>query len=255
MIGAGIGDRIPAIRIYFRNILENSTVTPASENTSYPRHRLHDRHIGRLFKGNSTPSSFYIFIDQGLSHLYPVDTIIIPSGHNLSGLVLQLQYSQDGIYYPYIDSWMGYPGLMKRSFSSVAARYWTFFIQNPASPPEIPELFLTHSYQLQRNPDYGYLHGTRPNVSRIESQSGVVQKTKLGSRRRIFHYSFTRIGDDQRADLETFDAACEGIRSFYVEDMDGKIYFAELPEGGLPPFRAERAGRWGLDLDVLEVVP
>jgi peptidoglycan/xylan/chitin deacetylase (PgdA/CDA1 family) len=53
------------IKIIYRNILENSTVTVTTENTSFPKYRLYDRDIGKLFKGNSAPANFYITLDQG----------------------------------------------------------------------------------------------------------------------------------------------------------------------------------------------
>ena len=53
------------IKILYRNILENSTVTVTSENSSFPKYRLYDRDIGRLFKGNSTPANFYVILNLG----------------------------------------------------------------------------------------------------------------------------------------------------------------------------------------------
>ena len=73
-----------SIYLLYRNILENSTVTTTNENSDYPKWRLHDRDIGKLFKGTST-ANHTIKADQGASPQYDVDTLIIPAGHNLIG--------------------------------------------------------------------------------------------------------------------------------------------------------------------------
>ncbi len=83
------------VKILYRNILENSTVVVTSENASFPKYRLYDRDIGKLFKGASTPAEFYITLDQGASLSYPVDRLIIPAGHNFNGRGLRIQYSND----------------------------------------------------------------------------------------------------------------------------------------------------------------
>ena len=61
------------------------------------------------------------------------------------------------------------------------------------------------------------------------------------------------MSDAQKADLEVFDSGTDGIKNFYIEDLQGNLFLAELPEG-LPRFRAEEGGRWAIDLEILEVL-
>jgi len=78
--------------IYYGNLLESSTVSVSNENTSFPKYRLYDRDIGKLFKGGTNPTNFIILIDQ-VTNMYGVSGLIIPAGHNLNSRVMRLQYS------------------------------------------------------------------------------------------------------------------------------------------------------------------
>ena len=83
------------IKLCYRNILETGTVTVTTENTLFPKYRLYNRDIGKLFKGTAFASPFAIKVDQGAVISYPVDRLIIPAGHNLNGLACSLRYSTD----------------------------------------------------------------------------------------------------------------------------------------------------------------
>jgi hypothetical protein len=50
--------------LLYRNILENSTITVSNENASFPKWRLHDRDVGKLFKGTAS-TDHQIIADQG----------------------------------------------------------------------------------------------------------------------------------------------------------------------------------------------
>lgn len=242
------------MRLYYRNYFESGTVEVTSENSSYPKYRLYDRAQGLLFKGTNIPEGFIIKVDLGESQFYPeIDTFILGKNHNLMGLTLILAYSEDGINYDNAIQWVCTSGINLKKFTKIGRRYWGLWILNPSSIPEVGELFLTKEYVFEQNPDWGYDYGDKKNIERIESQSGFSQKTKYGEKRKRRSYRLTKMNDAQRIDLETFEEAIDGVKNFYIEDMEGNIFFAELPEG-LPDFKSEPMGRWSIDLNVLEVL-
>lgn len=241
-------------KLYYQNYFESGTVTVTSENSSYPKYRLYDRAQGLLFKGTSHPDPFEIKVDLGVSGPYPpIDTIILGENHNLTGLTLILAYSDNDTDYTTAKSWTATAGIIRQSFTQAQHRYWCLSIGAPVSDPEIGELFLTKLFSFERNPNLGYGYGKQKNITRLESKAGYAQKTKWGEMRDRRTYRLTKIEDAQRIDIETFEDAIDSIKNFYIEDLEGNLFFAELPEP-LPNFIAEPMGRWSLDFTIQEVL-
>lgn len=244
------------IKLVYRNILENSTVTVTSENTSFPKYRLYDRDIGKLFKGNSTPTNFYITLDQGAVVTYEVDRLFIPAGHNLDTLVIKLQYSTDNFAGDVHDalSWtQSGAGLIDKEFTGQNKRYWRLNIASPASAPELPEMFLGKVYLFERTSSWGFEEEDQDNVEREESASGKSYRAKYGERRLHRRYSLEKITDSQKTNLQTWDRHTERIKAIYVEDATDSVFFAELMNG--LKFGAMSEGRWKCDIELLEVLP
>ena len=242
------------LKLYYQNYFESGTITVTSENSSYPKYRLYDRTQGLLFKGSSHPDPFQIKVDLGASGPYPaIDTIILGKNHNLSGLTLTLAYSDNDTDYTTAKSWAATAAINRQSFTQAQHRYWRLSIAVPASDPEIGELFLTKLLSFERNPSLGYGYGKRKNINRLESQAGYAQKIKWGEMRNRRTYRLTKIEEAQRIDIETFENAIDSVKNFYIEDLEGNLFFAEFPEP-LPEFIAEPMGRWGLDFTVQEVL-
>jgi hypothetical protein len=242
------------LKIYYQNYLESGAITVTSENASYPKYRLYDRAQGLLFKGTSHPNPFEIKVDLGASGPYPgIDTLILGENHNLAGLTLALYYSDNGTDYTLITSWPATTGINRQSFTEIQHRHWLLSIAAPATDPEIGELFLTKYLAFERNPNLGYGYGKQKNISRLESKAGYAQKTKWGEMRNQRTYHLTKMEDLQRIDIETFEDAIDSIKNFYIEDLEGNLFFAEFPEP-LPNFIAEPMDRWGLDFTIQEVL-
>jgi len=242
------------LKLYYQNYLESGTVTVTSENASYPKYRLYDRAQGLLFKATSNPSWFTINLDLGAQGPYPtIDTLILGKNHNLNGLTGNLGYSDNGTDYVWFDSFVFTSGIYRFSFTSQSHRYWRLGINNAQAIPEIGELFLTKRLAFERNPNLGYGYGKQKNINRLESKAGYTQKTKWGDTRNRRIYHLTKMEDLQRIDMETFEDAIDSIKNFYIEDLEGNLFFAEFPEP-LPDFIAEPMGRWGLDFTVQEVL-
>jgi len=242
------------LKLYYQNYLESGTVTVTSENSSFPKYRLYDRAQGLLFKGSSHPDPFQIKADLGASGPYPaIDTIILGENHNLTGLTLTLAFSDNDTDYTTAKSWEAATGINRQSFTQAQHRYWRFSIAAPPSDPEIGELFLTKRLAFERNPNLGYGYGKQKNINRLESKAGYAQKTKWGEMRDRRTYHLTKVGSAQRIDIETFEDVIDSIKNFYIEDLEGDLFFAEVPEP-LPNFIAEPMGRWGLDFTIQEVL-
>lgn len=242
------------LKLYYQNYFESGTIIVASEDASYPKYRLHDRAQGLLFKGTTHPDYFVIKLDLGASGPYPlIDTLILGENHNLSGLLLFLCYSENGTDWTYHAQWTATSGINRKSFTAITRRWWQLIISFPASNPEIGELFLTKLLSFERNPNLGYGYGKQKNINRLESSAGYVQKTKWGEMRKRRTYHLTKMEETQRIDIETFEDAIDSIKNFYIEDLEGNLFFAELP-APLPDFVAEPMGRWGLDFTIQEVL-
>ena len=143
------------IKCAYKNILESSAVSLAAgtEDSVYPLYRLYDRDIGRIFK-TTAAETIEVKVDQGPTGNLAADRLLIPSGHNLDGMALDIKYSDnDADYYDATTQW-GQPGtgLINKSWDSATHRYWKFIMTSPVAVPEMPELFLTQTYAWEKDP-------------------------------------------------------------------------------------------------------
>ncbi len=246
------------IKLMYRNILETGAVTVTTENANFPKYRLHDRDIGLLFKATAFASPFAIVIDQGASDIYEVDRLLIPAGHNLNGLACSLRYSTDNFVsddHEAVGWTQGDALLIDKAFTGQTKRYWKLNITAPATIVEIAEMFLTKVYAFTRNPSWGFGYGDKRNVIREESLDGHIQKTKWGEPRIHQRYDLVKIPDAQKTVMKAWDDHCEGVKSFFIEDVLGTVLFAELVANGLGDFKAEVEGRWAVSIEVQGVLP
>lgn len=188
---------------------------------------------------------------------YPVDCLVIPAGHSLNGLALTLQCSSDYFISEAIDAatWNQIDTLMiNKSMTEYTKRYWRLlFTPTTVIIPGFAEMFLTKMYIFARNPSWGFTTGNRQNITRNETSSGKVRMIKNGLARREQSYVLAHIATAQKTALEAWETASDGnLKPIYVEDESGNIFFAEP----ISPFqfRNESEGRWGLNLNLLEVL-
>ena len=244
------------IKLCYRNILETGNVSVTDQNNSFPSYRLYDRDIGKLFKGNSAGNNntFTIQVDQSANNAYDVDRLIIPVGHSLNGLPLALSHSNDGNNWtPALNSWNATASKVDSSFNNTVKRYWKLEITTANNAPEMPEMFLTKEYQFERNPNYGLEDGKKKNILSDETQSGLVRLVKFGEPRRFRTYQLTKIGDNQKTNLESWDNHCEGIKALYLIDHQNDAFFAWLTTKDLI-FAMEHENRWSVRMEFLEVL-
>lgn len=214
------------LKIIYRNILENSTVTVTTENASFPKYRLYDRSIAKLFKGTGFASPFDIRADQGAVTSYPVDRLIIPVGHNLNGLSCGLYYSANDVDYTTVEEWTQPNALLiSKTFAAQTKRYWIFHAQAPATIVELPEMSLGKSYTFAVNPVWGSRQGRKRNILSDETRSGYDRDVKFGELRRVRTYDLKDMENAQEAELEALETLCEGVKPFWVEDHNSSVIF------------------------------
>jgi hypothetical protein len=237
------------------NILETSTVTlPAgTEDTDFPLYRLYDRHVGRLFKTTSAVTT-EIKVDQGATGTRSVDTLIVPQAHNLDGMTLDVKHSDDDqTYTPAVAQWTADEGLIEKSWAAVAARYWKFIITAPGSIPEIPELFLTETYDWAKDParPTGPL-SDQGNVERAETFGGKARFLVKGSARKRRGYSVRRCKEAQKNQMASLQATMDAGKPFWLYDGSSWLY-GELR---IPmDIREVAYGTYSYEFDFLEVLP
>ncbi len=239
------------------NILESGAVTlsAGSADPSGPLARLWDRNVGRFFKA-AAATTLEVRVDQGATGPYlSIDTLFIPQAHNLDGMTLDIQYSDDDASYtPAVSQWVqSGGGLITKSWAPVVARYWKFIVTSPASAPEFAELFLSASVEWIKNP-------TRPagrlerifNVAHTSTASGADRFLIHGLPRRRRSYSLPSIGEAQKDLLLELNESWAGVKPFWLSDHTGQWMFGRLDS---PLEVAEEAHqRYSARFEFLEVI-
>jgi len=243
------------IYLLYRNILEHSDITVTNEDSDYPHWRLHDRDIGRLFKGTGT-ANHTVHIDQGATTQYEADTLIIPSGHNLTGgAQLDWEYSaNDADWSDMVTAWAGAAGqIAKEAGSAQDKRYWRLVLTSLAALPEIPELWIGEQVELADVIAWGYSEGLRGNVERIEALSGRPHFLELGEEREYRNYLCKLQSSAVRDDLEAFFSHSRG-KPFWLKDLDGEWRYMSLADPNIGPFARPALNRYDLQLEMIEVL-
>jgi hypothetical protein len=239
--------------VAYRNILENSTIT-AAENASFPKYRLYDRDIGKLFKAAAFASPFYIKANQGATTIYEVDRLVIPVGHNLNGLACSLRYSTDDFSsddHEAVGWTQGDALLIDKTFTAATKQYWKLNVTAPATIVEMPEMFLSKIYTFDRNPGWGSTVEKQKNIKRDETQSGKMRRVKFGEPRLSAIYDLVLLTTQKMA-FEAWDTGMDGTKSIYLWNEDDTPYFMELLNDLKFVYRAN--GIWGTNLELLEVL-
>lgn len=242
------------LKTYHLNILESSTVTsdPAADS-SFPVTRLYDRHIGRFYKAGSAADTT-IHIDQGASNIQEVDTLIIPKDHNLSTLSCTLSYSDNDSDWTIVSSWtQADSSQIEKPFTAATHRYWRLVVSSPASAVQIAEVFLTKSYEWDRNPEE-LDRGVYPefNVERKEDSGGRPRFIVYGSSKRRREYNLYKIHDTDKTQIEALNESWAGSKPFYLKDHDSNLMYGEL----ISPLQFRLSGSYAdTPFHFLEVLP
>ena len=195
-----------------------------------------------------------VFLFEDSNYL-SIDQLFIPSGHNLNGMTIDLKYSDDDITYTEaLTQFHGYPGLIQKSFTTQQKQFWKFIITSPAVIPQIPELFLSPSYEWIRNPS----RPTGPldpvfNVERRQTAGGAVRYLEHGDPQRQRQYHMPRCVGTQKTNVAALNDAWQGSKPFYMCDHDGIWIYGELIDS--LNLKEEAADKFSFDFNFREVIP
>ena len=249
------------VKCCYINILETGTVSlsAGTEDSDYPLYRVYDRDIGRLFKITAAVT-MEIKIDQGASGNLAIDRLLIPAGHNLDGMTLDIKYSDnDSAYYTAVSQWVqSGNSLIEKNWSSITHRYWKFIITSPGSIPEIPELFLTQTYEFEQNPRVPWgPFDDEFNVQNEVTAGGQDRFLIHGDAKKQRNYYIYKGDETQKTNIITLNNAWAGAKPFWLCDHDAVWIYGKLrkPIGIKEEDENESGGYYSLDFDFLEVLP
>lgn len=250
-----------AVLSCFKNLLETSTVSLAAgtADSTYPLYRLYDRVIGKMFKTTAAVTT-EVQVDQGASGNLAADRLLIPAGHNLSGMTLDILYSDNGsAWSTAVTQWVQADNnLIDKSWASITHRYWKFKITSPASIPQIPEIFLTQTYTWERNPSLplGPIDDVF-NVENVVTSGGQDRFLTHGSAKRQRQYKCTGASETQRASITLLNAAWAGGKPFWLYDHEGTAIYGKLKEplNLIQTGENNTGGLFSFDINFLEVLP
>ncbi|GAB4389054.1 MAG: hypothetical protein Kow0025_12070 [Thermodesulfovibrionales bacterium] len=145
-------------------------------------------------------------------------------------------------------------GFHTKEWEPVAARYWRITLEGAASVPSIPEIFLSSTYEWERNP-------ARPtgalddefNVENAATAGGQDRFLVHGPPKRRRSYHMPRCGAAQKGNLLALNAEWAGSRPFWLQDHEGRWIYGKLRAP--LALREVAHGAWSFDFDFLEVLP
>ncbi len=238
---------------YYNNILETGTVSLATgtADSTFPLYRLYDRSPLTYFKTTAAVTTT-IKVDQGGSPI-AISALLIPSGHNLAGMTLDIKWSDnDADYTTAVTQWTGAAGDVYKTWAALTHRYWKFIITSPASIPQISELFLSPGYEFERNPNVGG-GATEPiyNVQNLETSGGFDRFLVLGASKRQRNYTLKSITSAQKVNFLALYAAWAGANPFWLVDTDGVPIFCKITSD---PSLIDTQYGFDFNLNILEVI-
>ena len=242
-----------AIIIAYINLLELGTLTVTNEAAGFPKERLIDRKLKRLFKGSST-ANHTIKCDQGASGSQAIDCLVIPAGHNLDGVSMYWEHSVNDSDWIEAASWTqsGNGLIYKTITSALTKRYWRARMTGLSAAPELGECFLSERYTVQARPLHGLAVGKQKNISRSESPAGQVSFLNKGDARQVRRYQLSKVSNTEKGELESWDNEWAGYKPFFIVDHAENKFFCELVNELL--FYEERVNRWSVNMELLETL-
>lgn len=241
----------------YANILETAAVSlsqgAADASGNYPLYRLYDRDIGRIFQSASEAVT-EVRADQGPAVINPVDTLFIPDGHNLQGLTLLLEYSDDDVTYTSAASWTQPDGnLIIQTFTAQTHRYWRLNISGATIAAQIAELFLTSTYTWERNPQNP--GGPLEDLFNVQAETSAYGRDRFlihGPSKRQRVYKEALASETQKASISALNDAWQAAKPFWLCDQDGIWIYGKLRK----PLNLKKDGygRYSFTFDFLEVI-
>lgn len=241
------------VTAYYKNILETGDVSLATgiESSLTPLYRLYDRSPTTYFKPTAAVTTT-IKVDQS-SNPIAISALLIPSGHNLAGMTLDIKWSDnDSDYTAATPQWTGADGNIVKTWDAITHPYWKFIITSPASVPQISELFLSPGYEFERNPYLG--SGSFEPVYNVENKmtSGGQDRFLIkGAAKQQRNYTLKGTTQAQRDNFLALYSAWAGANPFWIVDHEGVPIFCKLTSD---PNLVETQYGFDFNLNILEVI-
>jgi hypothetical protein len=243
--------------LYTGNLVERGTLTSSGAAVGRPVSRVADGDIGLFWIDSASGGVRTIVVDLGVGIQGTADAWLIAAGHNLAGILCQVQTATTTAGpWTTVSSATPFDSAMVRiTMPSTTSRCFALSMQNPAQVPTLSEWVLSRSLTLPSGPQEPQLvTGTLGNVQSYDSLAGYTWTRKKGPPRWEGTYLIRDLTLAQRGDLEAaFTASDEGARPFFLEDADGiRRWVYWLTDGGKLAFQAEGITRWRVTLQFRE---
>ncbi len=222
---------------YFHHALRSAgasglSVSTGTLETTQPKERLLDGRNESKAKFDAAAVNHAFDIDRGSGTLTPIDTLIVPNGHNMSGDTFKLEADdEDTFTAPTLlvtATWDA--GQTIQAFSRTALRFIRLTFVT-SGQQELGELFLTQKRVLTLGQRPVWEAPLSTNVAETVLDGGETFRLQRGPSRRLYELEWLRINDaaDQAifADLES--ETVSGIHPFYFrapDSNDGTLWVA-----------------------------
>jgi len=241
------------IKLYTRNILEDSTVTvTGAPDTGYPKARLYDRTISLYWKDTVTEAKTF-HVDQGATGNESVDGLFIPK-HNFNGEDLTWEYSEnDSDWFDAVSGWtQGDSNQIEKTLNTaLLKRYWRLTLTSMANP-RCSEIFMSYGYEFQVDFSSQPTLAEVPNVQWHMTVGGLERSTRFGDERRQRTYSLFL----DSTDLASFRAAMDDLtnysKPFYLKDHEGSYFMVRLLDVPKENFMTE--GHVTMTINLIEML-
>lgn len=176
--------------------------------TGFPLSRVIDEQVGPLFKHNVAATFELVKKDRGAGTLFPIDRVLIPATHNITGTV-NIQSDTDpnfGTPLLLLTGAITAGVLLDQSLTPNTERYIRIFITE-SGQWEYGEIWFGRDRTPTRGPASDFESGTKePKISEYETEAGNTYRLQTGLPRGIFAFEFRRLSAADRAifdDLNT----------------------------------------------------
>lgn len=215
--------------LYPGNLLEVGTVTVSGADADFPQERLYDRDVALEYRDDANSGNREI--QNELATARPLDTWIVPPGHNLAGVSLTLRSSTDAFVSVDVvrdtvvvadDGIIG-----PRSVLQYSTKWTKLRAASPTSAPTLTELILSLGYPIPSPLKRRYVRAIHGNVSRFVSTTGAVWKAKRGPSRWRGEWEILATDSERDVVDAAFAAAEDGAKPFYLTDVEGIARWVE----------------------------
>lgn len=186
----------------------------------FPVDNLIDDRAGSLFKFTSSGADSKIIVNRGAGSLDPIDRLLIPAGHNITGTINLLADDSAGFPDPttLLSGEAVATGLIDETFALNSQQFVKINF-NADGQWQIPQLILTEKRTTDRGPDPlpGWSDQLIDNTLLFPKSSGVVAALELGVDRRRIEYDYRVLETADELVFAELWTECATARPFFLD--------------------------------------